>query len=648
MKKLVKSLALFVISTASISTSAQNLISKISDQASFVIEINGENLFKDISVVEAENSLLFKEVINTFFGENSITNPNSFSDMGIEVNSKMYVASENQKDITYFYYSSKIKDLTKFKSFVKNTLNNLNNKTESSNNGLTQIIFDNTNRLVWNESYFIFITSVYTGERYSEDYYRSWRDYDYNDIDMTVEEATDKQKNEVIQESVLEEVYEIEEEIEEIVAVQENASDSNYENEYDKKQRKKKEAFDKHEEEKKVNKSIFIDSALTARTTLFFTDGLTTKFLPTGFDNSAVASIWYNGMDLANFSNPLSAIYDHNGGYNSTNDFLGLHSLYNAGYYTNLYLEEDRISLKSTLDFSTKLKESTDKIYNSKLDKNFSKYLPENILAYTSFSISTKDLLNESATITKSYFDSTSNFEYSQEVSVYVDLLQIILDEEAIAELMTGDVVMLLNDLSSKTVDYKTWEYDENTFDEKQVTKTKQELVPEFTIMMGSQNEELLTRLFKLSMKHKFLSKKESYFVANEKYRNELPFEMYLCFKDGILFMTNSNTQLQNILNGKAKVKLNKTQRKHIMNNIGTVYIDMEQITLKLLADETLSKELDELNEFKDDVKQVMSTSTYKNGKFNVNAYITIPEGEANSAKYLLKLVDKIVAKSKQ
>jgi len=72
----------------------------------------------------------------------------------------------------------------------------------------------------------------------------------------------------------------------------------------------------------------------------------------------------------------------------------------------------------------------------------------------------------------------------------------------------------------------------------------------------------------------------------------------------------------------------------------------MEQITSKLLADEAFSKELSELNDFKEDIKQIQSTSTYKNGAFNMNAYITIPEGEANSSTYLLQLVDKIIAKN--
>jgi hypothetical protein len=74
----------------------------------------------------------------------------------------------------------------------------------------------------------------------------------------------------------------------------------------------------------------------------------------------------------------------------------------------------------------------------------------------------------------------------------------------------------------------------------------------------------------------------------------------------------------------------------------------MEQITAKLLADESLGKELSELNAFKDDMKQVIATSTYKNNTYSMDANITIPEGETNSSTYLLKLVDKIITESKK
>ena len=625
MKNILKNITTVVICLVSISTSAQDLLTKISSDASFVAVFNGENTFNDVSILDVENSLLFKEVMKEVFHSSDMKKPKSFSDIGINVNSKLYFSIENQTDIDYYYFLLPIKDFTKFNTFAKSSITQDNELLYSISTGLNKLIYDNSSRLVWNDEYAVLIMSNYTGNAFEADYYYGWSDYDYGTeaVDAVVHEA-------------IEEEPDIQEESDESFSdriARENK-------EHEEQEKAKETAWEKKESLKEIKKSLFLDSALTTRTQLFFTDNLKSNFAPKNVDTEAVISFWYNGMDIANFPNPYSlSMYNR---YRSSADIFGLQSLYKAESSGHLYLEDDKIKLVSNLKFSEKLKQSADKIYNSKLDRKFCNYLPENTLAYTTFSLSTEDLLKETATVSKDYFATTSEFEYNQEVSAYIDLIEIMLDEEAISELVTGDVVMLLNDLTTKEVKYKTWEYDDN-FNETQVTKTKQELLPEFTIMMGSQNEEILTKLFKLSMKHKFLTSKESYFVSHEQFRNDLPFDMYLCFKDGILFFTNSKTQLKNILNGKAEPKINKKQRKHIMKNVGTMYIDMEQIITKTLNNAELSKELHELNHFTNDVKKVMLTSSYKNGKISSEIYITIPEHEENSSKYLLNLIDKII-----
>ena len=622
MKNSIKITISVIICSITMNTFSQNLVSKVSDKASLVLQINGGNTFKDVSVLEVENSLMFKEIMSETFQWSEMTKPENFADMGVNISSKLFFVIENYKDIDYFYFAYSIQDYSKFSNFVKSGISNQNGITYNSSNGLHQIIYSNTSRLVWNNNYAIHLMSKYTGNAFQKEYYYNWSDY----------------SNEEVEEVEIE-VHELDEEIQEMI----ESPNETYENDYQNKQRLKEEAFYKEEALKEVKKGLFIDSSLTARTKLFFTINSINSFIPKGFNQTAVVSLWYNGMDIANFPNPYNlSMYNK---YNSQ-DIFGLQSLYKAEYTSNIYLEDDKISVKSSVDFSDKLKQSADKIYNSKLDRKFGRYLPNNTLAYSTFSFNTADLLKESTHISKDYFATTSSFEYNQEVSLYLDLLEIMLDEDAIAKLVTGDAVVLLNNISSKEVSYKTWAYDEN-FNQTEVTETKNEMIPEFTIMLGSQNEDILNKLFKLSMKHHILSPKESYFVSNEQFKNDLPFDMYLCFKDGILFMTNSNTQIKNILNGKVESKMNRKQRKHIMKNSGTVFIDMEKITSKILDNESFSKELGELASFKDDIKQLVLTSTYKSGNFNSDIYITIPEDEDNSSIYLLNIINEIVKAQK-
>jgi len=144
MKKLLKPLVTVLICSVSISASAQNLISKISDQASFVLAVNGQNTFKDVIVLDIEKSLLFKEVTKELFRRSEFSKPSNFADMGVNVTSKMYVAIENQKDMTYYYYTCAIQDLTKFDGFVKSGLNPDDDTAYSKTNGLSQLVLNNT------------------------------------------------------------------------------------------------------------------------------------------------------------------------------------------------------------------------------------------------------------------------------------------------------------------------------------------------------------------------------------------------------------------------------------------------------------------------------------------------------------------------
>lgn len=653
MKHSLKRIITIIICAVSLSSTAQNLISKVSDQALFVLELNGEKAFKDISISELENSSLFEELSREVFRRSDLTQPTNFASMGIKPDSKMYFAIENHQDVLYYYFLMNIKDQPKFSEFVKAGVSPYNKANYSKTNNLNQITYNETTRLVWNDTHCIYIGTTYNGTKYKSSSYYNWKRNEYDESDYETYEIVEHATVESVlaeEELELEAYPEIVEETEyleeEVVEMAE--PEVYYESEYDKKQRIKREIFNKVQEEKKKKKALFIDSAITARIALAFTDELTNSFSPTGFDHDAVANLWYNGFDMSNLIDPFTLQFSRYGRYTNPGRFLlGPQSQYYANYSINLYLEEDKINLKSNVEFSEKLNTAAKNIYKSKLNRKFCKYLPEDLLAYTSFSINTADLLKESANITENYFETSSNFKYSQEVAAYINLIEILLDEEAIAEVITGDAVLMLNDLASKKIEYKTWEYDEN-FNEKRVTKTKNQMMPEFTIMMGSQNEEILTRLFKLSMKHKFLSAKESYFVSSEKYKNKLPFDMFLCFKDGILFMTNSKAQITSILNGKAENKINRTQRKHIMKNVSATYIDMESIHSKVMANEDFSKELAELNEFKGDFKEIVSTSTYKKNSVHTNAYITIPEDAENSSKYILQLVDKIIAKTKR
>lgn len=82
--------------------------------------------------------------------------------------------------------------------------------------------------------------------------------------------------------------------------------------------------------------------------------------------------------------------------------------------------------------------------------------------------------------------------EYADVVTIAATALEIGLDEKSIGKVMKGDHVFFLNDLQKVTKDYVTYEYDDDDdYNYKEITKTKDEYVPNFLWMFTSQDQRL-------------------------------------------------------------------------------------------------------------------------------------------------------------
>ena len=80
-------------------------------------------------------------------------------------------------------------------------------------------------------------------------------------------------------------------------------------------------------------------------------------------------------------------------------------------------------------------------------------------------------------------------------MELIMETMKIVLDEEAIAKIAPGNGIFVLNELKSKTVEYTDYEYDAD-FNEKEVKKTKEIAVPNFTFAFATENEGYWNRIF--------------------------------------------------------------------------------------------------------------------------------------------------------
>ena len=100
----------------------------------------------------------------------------------------------------------------------------------------------------------------------------------------------------------------------------------------------------------------------------------------------------------------------------------------------------------------------------------------------------------------KAWVNSYSNYSrdnISEEMNVLAEVVEVFLDEKAIAKIANGNLMFVFKDMKKKEVTYKSYDYDEN-YKYVEVEKTKTELLPDFLMMISTENKDLLEKIVKL------------------------------------------------------------------------------------------------------------------------------------------------------
>ncbi len=312
----------------------------------------------------------------------------------------------------------------------------------------------------------------------------------------------------------------------------------------------------------------------------------------------------------------------------------------NLGFGTmnaHLYFDKDEARITSNMEVNNRWKKAIKKMYKSKIDNSFFKYFNENeIIGYTSIAMNTEAILNEYPDLISEMYGGMLP-EFKEEMEVSAELFSLILDEEAVGELVTGNMLFILNDIGEKDVTYTTYEYDDE-YNETKVEKTKKEMNPEFTVMIGSENEKLLFRVMKLGVKHKALEQNANYYKLNMP--NKVPFDLFAVIKDEIVFITSSEKQLSNIISPNP-VSVLGNHKKTIRKNAAVMHLNVEKLLSKIPADE-LGRDEKKMISF---ATNNINNAYYKSGKMQGNNIVTefvveTANNRENSLKVLLDFID--------
>ena len=366
---------------------------------------------------------------------------------------------------------------------------------------------------------------------------------------------------------------------------------------------------------------------------------LTNKDYLASKDKKAGASLWVKnyGQLLGSALNNVYALRNipSISALQSSSSLYGFKSI-----VANLYFDDNATRMTTEMEVSSEWEKIFKKFYNSKMDPNFFNYFNQNeALAYMSVSMDMQALFEEYPALMASMYGGILP-DYKEEMELGTDLFSLLLDEEAIGELMTGDILITLNDISEKEVTYTTYEYDED-YKKSTTTLTKKEVLPDFTIMVGSKKGKLLNKAAGLAIKYQLFENRAGYYRVNAP-KNEIPIDLFAVVKNDILFFTTSEENILDIINDRFVNNLGK-HKKLIKNNSSIFYVNGKLMMDKLPLLKLSGKEKTFIDYAKDNfIDAHINSSKMKGNKILSEMRINTSDSQENSLKAFLNFIELI------
>ncbi|ADY29091.1 hypothetical protein [Cellulophaga lytica] len=645
MKKLLLSLT---ICCAAYTAQAQDLIQNIPANSSAVVTIKGSNVTDLFSIKEFENSKIGQEMVKELARE-SDGDLTSLNDLGIDFNASAYYFLQAEKGVFSNYFAIPLRSKNGFDNLIKKN----NSSTEKiKTDGDITYMQDNYDGITvaWNDRMLVVVISEDTNE---DDDYNYYSYDDVTEIEEAVEVAVDV-AGDAVEAVEVEEVEEAEEVIE-IVEVEiedveetviESTEDATYSNDdYYKKREERYKRERQEREAKRIAKTQKAKVRNLQKAKAFINgDHSSNNILR---NKSYVASLGKQNFEAHAWAGDFMNLYNELVS-NKMSDYA--YGMYNV---EELYRNS---SVSSTLDFtntsavlnidytmSDAMAKHAKAMYNGKMNKDFFKYFNQDkMLGYMSVNASTEGLLTEYPKLMKSMFANSTNNEMATAIPLGADLLSVFLDEEAVGELVRGDMLFVVNDIAKKQVTYTTYDYDEN-YNRIPIEKTKEETVPDFIFMATSNGESIFNKLMNIAVKENEMTVDNGIYKFNTP--RSVPVNVYAMHAKGVLFFATSKDQLLAIRNGSFKGSVSGDHKKNISKNTSAAYVNGKNIISQIPVNELPREFKRKINFLTSNTEDLLiTTGKLKGNKSSTKVILNTPEeGHKNGLAYFINFIDAFI-----
>lgn len=310
-----------------------------------------------------------------------------------------------------------------------------------------------------------------------------------------------------------------------------------------------------------------------------------------------------------------------------------LQNFYDSNTFYNLYFEKSKVRLVSNYQHKdADIQNHVSAVYRGKKNRKLTALIQDKSIGYYALNLDGYKYFD----LMYSFFSNRSadQTNYQKELELVLETVKIALDEKAIAEIAPGNGIFVLNELSSKKVEYTDYEYDEN-YNSKEVKKLKDVVTPDFTFAFATENEKYWKKVFDVltsrkELAQKFVKNGDLYFFRDDAKSNVFFDQLCFTVKDGMVFLTTSPSNLVAQKQSSVTEKLAKDAARYPLSG----RLDMRRFLNGLEQEFKTSLKKDSLDFLRKNMGDLEFRSEPKNGSIETEIIYTTPTSSANSLMY--------------
>lgn len=311
---------------------------------------------------------------------------------------------------------------------------------------------------------------------------------------------------------------------------------------------------------------------------------------------------------------------------------------YNSNSSYNLYFDNDKVRMVNSYQHKNEaVQKSLNSVYRGKKNKKLTALINDKSIGYYAINVDG----NKYFDVMYSLLKDSGEGDYQKEMELVMETMKIVLDEKAITKIAPGNGIFVLNELKSKTVEYTDYEYDDD-YNEKEVKKTKEIAVPNFTFAFATENEGYWNRIFDMMTTNKVTAKKFSKngdFYAFSEGKNDGYFDkLFFTVKDGIVYITTSTENISSKNQSEISEKWAKDSAKYPLSG----RFDIQKLMVGLEKEFKTLSERKTLDLLKKNLGEVYFKTEAKGEKIETEVNYNIKNASENSLMYFFDVFDEV------